>query len=294
MIGDRGQGTGGGAPQSAIRPRVALTIAGSDSGGGAGIQADLRAFAALGVHGMSAITALTAQNTTGVFCIVEIDPAFVGQQIDVVVRDIGVDATKTGRLAAPEIIEMVAAKVREHHLDPLVVDPVMRAKGGDPLLRPEAVVALREQLLPLALVVTPNLPEAEVLWGRAVDSLSAMREAARAIHDLGPRTVVVKGGHLGGDSDAVDVFFDGSEFIELRSPRFDTPHTHGTGCTFASAIAAGLAQGIGVVAAVGQAKALVTEAVRYGLALGAGHGPANGMVILYERAGLLGAADSSL
>jgi hydroxymethylpyrimidine/phosphomethylpyrimidine kinase len=269
---------------------VALTIAGSDSGGGAGIQADLRAFAAIGVHGMSAITALTAQNTVGVFGVVEIDPTFVGQQIDVVVRDIGADATKTGMLATPGIIEVVAAKVGEHHLSPLVVDPVMRAKGGDSLLHADAVDALRGQLLPLALVVTPNLPEAEVLYGRPIDSLSAMREAARAIHALGPRTVVVKGGHLGGDQDAIDVFFDGSAFAELRSPRFDTPHTHGTGCTFASAIAAGLATGLEVAAAVHQAKALVTEAVRHGLALGSGHGPANGMALLYQRAGLLGIA----
>jgi hydroxymethylpyrimidine/phosphomethylpyrimidine kinase len=266
---------------------VALTIAGSDSGGGAGIQADLRAFATLGVHGMSAITALTAQNTTGVAGVVEIDPAFVAQQIDVVVADLGVDATKTGMLSSPQIIEAVVDRIKAHNLRPLVVDPVMMAKGGDPLLRPEAMDALRRDLLPLATVVTPNLPEAEALCGQSVESLEAMREAARRIHALGPRNVVVKGGHLGGDQDAVDLFFDGTAFHELRSPRFDTPHTHGTGCTFASAIAAGLAAGMAVRAAVGQAKDLITEAVRHGLALGRGHGPANGMAILYERAGLL-------
>jgi hydroxymethylpyrimidine/phosphomethylpyrimidine kinase len=271
---------------------VALTIAGSDSSGGAGIQADLRTFAALGVHGMSAITALTAQNTMGVFGVVEIDPAFVAQQIDVVVSDIGVDATKTGMLANPDIIAVVAAKIQEHGLVPLVVDPVMVAKGGDVLLRPEAIGALRGTLLPLATVVTPNLPEAAAIWGRAVDSLEEMREAARAIHALGPKNVVVKGGHLAADRDAIDILFDGSTFLELRGPRFATPHTHGTGCTFASAIAAGLALGMSVPSAVDQAKDLITEAVRHGLALGHGHGPANGVALLYERAGLLPGPDT--
>jgi hydroxymethylpyrimidine/phosphomethylpyrimidine kinase len=269
------------------RPPVALTIAGSDSGGGAGIQADLKAFAALGVHGMSAITALTAQNTVGVLGVVEIDPEFVAQQIDAVVDDIGVDATKTGMLASVPIIEVVAAKVQERGLQPLVVDPVMMAKGGDPLLRPDAIETLRRRLLPLATVVTPNLPEAAALWGHPVESLESMREAARAIHALGPGHVVVKGGHLGGKLDAVDILFDGLGFAELRRPRVHTPHTHGTGCTFASAIAAGLAQGRSVSNAVDQAKDLVTEAVRHGLPLGAGHGPAHTMALLYERAGLL-------
>jgi hydroxymethylpyrimidine/phosphomethylpyrimidine kinase len=269
------------------RPPVALTIAGSDSGGGAGIQADLKAFAALGVHGMSAITALTAQNTVGVFGVVEIDPEFVAQQIDAVVDDIGVDATKTGMLSSVPIIEVVAAKVEERGLQPLVVDPVMMAKGGDPLLRPDAIETLRRRLLPLATVVTPNLPEAAALCGRPVASLDSMREAARAIHALGPSHVVVKGGHLGGEQDAVDILFDGVELVELRRPRFETPHTHGTGCTFASAIAAGLAQGLSVAKAVDQAKELVTEAVRHGLPLGAGHGPAHTMALLYQRAGLL-------
>ena len=269
------------------RPRTALTIAGSDSGGGAGIQADLRAFAALGVHGMSAITAVTAQNTTGVFGVVELSPEFVGQQIDVVVSDLGADATKTGMLSSQAIIEVVAHKIAEHQLRPLVVDPVMVAKGGDPLLHPDAVDALRRLLIPLATVVTPNLPEAEALTGTPIDSVEGMREAARAIHALGPRAVVVKGGHLGPESEAIDLFFDGESFVELSGPRIDTPHTHGTGCTFASAIAAGLALQMDLSAAVAQAKDLVTEAVRHGLPLGHGHGPANGMAWLYERAGLL-------
>jgi hydroxymethylpyrimidine/phosphomethylpyrimidine kinase len=269
------------------RPPVALTIAGSDSGGGAGIQADLKAFAALGVHGMSAITALTAQNTVGVLGVVEISPEFIAQQIDAVADDIGVDATKTGMLASVPIIEVVATKIEQRALRPLVVDPVMMAKGGDPLLRPDAIDTLRRRLLPLATVVTPNLPEAEALCGRPVGSLEAMREAARAIFALGPRHVVVKGGHLGDHEDAVDILFDGADFVELRRPRFETPHTHGTGCTFASAIAAGLAQGLSVPAAVEQAKDLVTAAVRHGLPLGSGHGPAHTMALLYERAGLL-------
>lgn len=282
-----------GVPTGSVRPiPIALTIAGSDSGGGAGIQADLRAFAALGVHGMSAVTALTAQNTLGVTGVVEIDPAFVALQIDTVVSDLGVDATKTGMLSGPAIIEVVVAKIREHGLRPLVVDPVMVAKGGDVLLRPEAMDALRRHLIPLATVVTPNLPEAAALCGREVTSLAAMREAARSIHALGPAYVVVKGGHLADAEDAVDLLFDGVTFHELRAPRFDTPHTHGTGCTFASAIAAGLAQGRDVRAAVAQAKELITEAVRHGLALGHGHGPANGMALLYEKAGLLGSPSS--
>lgn len=241
---------------------------------------------------MSAITALTAQNTQGVYGVVEMDPAFVAQQIDVVVSDLGVNATKTGMLSSPAIIEAVAAKIVEHDLHPLVVDPVMMAKGGDPLLRPEAMDALCTRLLPLATVVTPNLPEASALCGRPIESLSEMREAARIILNLGPQAVVVKGGHLAGEPDAVDVLFDGNEFVELRRPRFDTPHTHGTGCTFASAIAGGLALGMDLRSAVDQAKDLVTEAVRHGLALGHGHGPANTMAILYERAGLLPGPDS--
>jgi hydroxymethylpyrimidine/phosphomethylpyrimidine kinase len=195
---------------------------------------------------------------------------------------------KTGMLASEPIIAAVTDSVQRHRLRPLVVDPVMVAKGGDVLLRPEALDALRRHLLPLATVVTPNLPEAAMLAGRTVATLEDMREAARAILDLGPAAVVVKGGHLPEDTEAVDLLYDGQTFTEIRSPRFDTPHTHGTGCTFASAIAAGLARGYDLTEAVNEAKALITAAVRHGLALGRGHGPANGMALLYERAGLLG------
>ncbi len=249
----------------------ALTIAGSDSGGGAGIQADLKTFAALGVYGSSALTAVTAQNTLGVTAVVELSPDVVAAQIDAVMSDIGADAVKTGMLANSDIIRTVSEKVREHAFDNLVVDPVMVAKGGDRLLREEAVDALRNLLLPLAAVVTPNLPEASVLVGRSVESLEDARRAARDIVDMGARSVVVKGGHLQGD--AIDVFYDGAQFRELAAPRIETTSTHGTGCTFASAIAAGLAQGMGMEDAVARAKEYVTEAIRSAFPLGGGHGP---------------------
>jgi len=256
-------------------PPRALTIAGSDSGGGAGIQADLKTFSALGVFGMTAITALTAQNTTGVFGVVEMAPEFVAQQIDTVVTDIGVDATKTGMLASAGIIEAVADRVRAHRLEVLVVDPVMIAKSGAPLLRPDAVDALRTHLLPLALVLTPNLHEARALTGREIRTVREMEEAARRLHALGPRAVVVKGGHL---ADApVDVFYDGRRLVHLHAERVATPHTHGTGCVFASAIAAELAKGRELEEAVRRAKAFVTAAIQAALPLGRGHGPANPM-----------------
>ena len=207
-------------------PRV-LIIAGSDSSGGAGIQADLKTVSALGAFGMTAITALTAQNTTGVYGVVEMEPEFVARQIEVCVTDIGCDAVKTGMLSSAAIIEAVAAKIREHHLRPLVVDPVMIAKSGAPLLQSDAVTALKEKLLPLATVVTPNLHEASALTGREIRTLEEMEEAARAIHDLGPENVVVKGGHL--VDTATDVLFDGHKFMELRAERIETKHTHGTG-----------------------------------------------------------------
>jgi hydroxymethylpyrimidine/phosphomethylpyrimidine kinase len=249
-----------------------MTIAGSDSGGGAGIQADLKTFAALGVYGTSALTAVTAQNTLGVTAVHEIPPEVVAAQIDAIVSDIGADAVKTGMLASAPIIEVVAAKLRQYRLPNLVVDPVMAAKSGDRLLRPEAVAALRELLLPLATVVTPNLPEAEILVGRPLPDGEAVRDAAREIVALGPRAVVMKGGHAAGDI-VVDVLFDGVNFREYAAPRVDTRSTHGTGCTFASAIAAGLAQGLGLEEAVAQAKEYVTAALRNAKPIGGGHGP---------------------
>ncbi len=264
----------------------ALTIAGSDSGGGAGIQADLKTFSALGVYGMSVLTALTAQNTLGVQAVFELPPSFVAQQIDSVVTDIGVDAVKTGMLANSEIIHVVAEKVREYRLPNLVVDPVMRAKSGDPLLRPEAQEALIKELLPLAKVVTPNLPEAEALVGFPVRTLEDMRRAAVAIHEMGPEWVVVKGGHLEGDV-SIDILYNGRDWWEFTAPHINTRNTHGTGCTFASAIAAWLARGAEVPEAVRLAKEYLTEALKAGakLNIGRGHGPVHHFILLYRKMG---------
>ncbi len=253
------------------RVPTALTIAGSDSGGGAGIQADLKTFSALGVFGTSALTAITAQNTRAVTAVFELPAAIVAAQIDAVVVDIGADAVKTGMIASSELIRVVAAKLREHGLRTLVVDPVMVAKSGDRLLREEAVEALRRELIPLATVVTPNLPEAEVLVGRPVETLDDMRAAAADIVGLGARSVVVKGGHLA--SDPIDLFYDGEHAFELPARRIETTSTHGTGCTFASAIAALLARGENLEAAVRGAKDYVTTAIERAYPVGHGHGP---------------------
>ena len=261
-------------------PRV-LTIAGSDSGGGAGIQADLKTFAALDVYGTSALTAVTAQNTLGVQAAVELPLTLIGAQIDAVVSDIGTDVAKTGMLSSSAIIETVADRIRAWHLR-LVVDPVMVAKGGDHLLQPEAVTTLRSILLPLAEVVTPNIPEAETLTGRAIYTVDDMREAARAIHSLGPRHVVVKGGHLRGAP--VDVYFDGEQITEFRVERIETQHTHGTGCTFSAAIAAYLARGLPVAEAVAGAKRYITGAIRHAPGIGGGHGPVAHFWMQVERA----------
>lgn len=249
----------------------ALTIAGSDSGAGAGIQADLKTFAALGVYGTSAITAVTAQNTVEVIKILELSPAMVAAQIDAIVHDIGVGATKTGMLANSRIIETVARKIREHEIENLVVDPVMVAKSGDMLLRKDAIEALRLRLIPLAAVITPNIPEAEALTGMRISSARAVERAATRLVDMGATNVVIKGGHRQGA--AVDVFFDGRHFHEFRSPRIRTRHTHGTGCTFSAAIAAYLARGENVRVAVARAKQFITAAIRNGFAIGAGHSP---------------------
>jgi len=261
----------------------ALTIAGSDSGGGAGIQADIKTFSAFGVYGMSAIAALTAQNTIGVRGIIEIDPEFVSLQIRAVVEDIGVDAVKTGMLSNASVISRVAEDLGELGLQRIVVDPVMVAKGGDRLLRQDAIETMKKELFPLAMVVTPNLHEVNALIGIEVTTLDDMKEAARAIKALGPRYVVIKGGHLPGIP--LDLLFDGSTFHEFTNVRYDTPHTHGTGCTFASAIAAGLARGTSVEEAVARAKVYITAAIRQGIPLGKGHGPVHHFHNLYRLAG---------
>jgi len=249
----------------------ALTIAGSDSGAGAGIQADLKTFAACGVYGTSVITAITAQNTKGVTRILELPPDLIAAQIDAVVEDIGTHALKTGMLASSAIIEVVAGKIRQHRLQNLVVDPVMVAKSGDLLLRSEAIEALRSLLIPLATIVTPNLSEAEQLTGVQATTLKKTKEAAIRIAGMGARSVVIKGGHRKGP--ATDLFYDGEKFRELRAARIRTPHTHGTGCTFSAAIAANLAKGEKLEKAVALAKKYITQAIRRGFAVGAGHGP---------------------
>ena len=256
------------------RPK-ALTIAGSDSGGGAGIQADLKTFSALGVFGASALTAITAQNTVGVTAVHEIPTEVISAQIDAVISDIGADAIKTGMLSSGAIIECVADSLLRHAGSPgvarLVVDPVMVAKSGDALLQQEAVTTLKERLLPLATVVTPNIPEAVALTGLYIETGEDVRQAAELVLQMGARSVVVKGGHLAGP--AIDLYYDGVEFQEFTSPRIETANTHGTGCTFASAIAAGLAKGLGGPEAVAAAKEYVTEAIRHSFPIGGGHGP---------------------
>jgi hydroxymethylpyrimidine kinase/phosphomethylpyrimidine kinase len=250
-----------------------LTIAGSDSGGGAGIQADLKAITLLGGFGMSVITALTAQNTVGVQGIHEIPGRFVEEQIDSVLSDIGADAVKIGMLANKEIIEVVSKKIKQYKLKKVVVDPVMISKSGAALLRKDAQESLIKKLIPLAWVVTPNLMEASVLAGLKVNSLEGMKKAAHLIYKLGPKHVVVKGGHLKGV--AIDLLYDGENFSEMEGPRFETKNTHGTGCTFASAIATLLARGEPVQEAVRKAKAFVAMAIQSSLSLGKGTGPTN-------------------
>ena len=253
---------------------TALTIAGSDSGGGAGVQADLKTFAAHGVYGTSALTAVTAQNTIGVSGIHVMPDDFVTAQIEAVVSDMGCDAVKTGMLANARIVEAVAAAVEALELPNLVVDPVMLAKSGDPLLDEEGVHALRWTLLRLARVVTPNIPEAEVLAKMPIASPADMREAATRIAMLKPAAVVVKGGHLPGP-EIVDVLLADGELYEFVGPRIEGRNTHGTGCTFASAIAAQLAKGADLKDAVKAAKSYVEGAMRQGIPLGKGHRPLN-------------------
>ena len=252
--------------------RTALTIAGSDSGGGAGIQADLKTFAACGVYGTSAVTAVTAQNTLGVMAWEPVSTELVIAQIEAVGDDLSPAAVKTGMLATAAIVEAVGAAIVELDLPMVVVDPVMIAKSGDVLVDDDGVRAMRAELLPRALVVTPNLPEAEILSGTPIRSLADAREAARRIHASSKCAVIVKGGHASGD-DIVDLLFDGDRFTEFPTKRIHTRNTHGTGCTFASAIAAHLALGHSLHDATAKAQAYVVGAIRHGLAIGKGHGP---------------------
>ncbi len=268
---------------------VALTIAGSDSGGGAGIQADLKTFSALGVYGMSAVTSVTAQNTIGVQAIHNLPPEAVAAQIDSVLSDIGARAVKTGMLANAEIIAAVADALRPYPEIPLVIDPVMIARSGDALLESEAVSTLVDRLVPLAMVVTPNLDEAKALTGIDASDVEGMKAVCRKLIGMGPRHVVVKGGHLEGP--AVDVLYDGTTFEIFEAERIDTRCTHGTGCTFAAAIAAGLSKGAGVAEAVGGAKNYLTGALRHAVPLGGGHGPVHHFHNLYRDADRLSVLD---
>ncbi len=263
-------------PQETKVP-VVLTIAGSDSGSGAGIQADLKTFAAHGVHGTSAITAVTAQNTLGVTAVQEVDLDVIAAQIDAVVEDMHPVAVKTGMLSSPEIVRLVAAKANEYGWQTLVVDPVMVASSGARLLRDEAVETYRTELLPLAAVTTPNLLEATELTGIEIASSGDVREAAKAISVLGVKYVVVKGGHMEVAGESRDLLYDGRDFVEFGLPWIDTTSTHGTGCTFASAIAAQLALGGDIESAFRSAKKFVWEAMNAAYPVGQGHGPLNQM-----------------
>ena len=256
-----------------MKIKTALTIAGSDSGAGAGIQADLKTFAAHGVYGTTAIAAITAQNTRGVEKIFPLPSEIVAAQIDAVVKDIGAGAVKTGMLCNAEIVAIVARKIRAHRLPNVVVDPVMVATSGKLLLRKDAIAALKKKLIPLATVVTPNIPEAEELTGIDLKRAEDFKKAARRIVAMGAKSVVVKGGHRKGP--AVDLFYDGKNFRELSARRIRTRNTHGTGCTFASAIAANLAKGKTIEEAVVKAKRYLTQAIEKSYSIGAGRGPVN-------------------
>ena len=261
----------------------ALTIAGSDSGGGAGIQADLKTFAALGVHGMSAITAVTAQNTVGVTAIQDISPDIIAAQINAVWEDIGVDVVKTGMLHTVEIIKVVAEEI-ENKGFPVVVDPVMIAKSGAALLKEEAMNSLVKLILPIASVITPNAHEAEKLSGIKIEFLEDAKQAAIELAKLGPKAIVVKGGHIFSENSSVDVLYYNEEFVTVTSERIETKTTHGTGCSFAAAIAAEIAKGKDIVEAFKIAKDFITKGIRYGLPIGKGHGPVNPMAHLYNEA----------
>jgi hydroxymethylpyrimidine/phosphomethylpyrimidine kinase len=261
-------------------PKKAMTIAGSDSGGGAGIQADLKTFAALGVYGTSVLTAVTAQNTVEVAAIAEVPEEVVIAQIDTVAEDIGADAVKTGMLSSASIIQNVADRLEAWGIAWLVVDPVMVSKSGAPLLNPNAVDAIRGDLLPLASIVTPNIPEAEILAGMTIASDDNAREAAKRIQAMGPSIVIVKGGHLEGTP--VDLVYDGEQFLPVEGTRIDTRNTHGTGCTFSAAITALLAHGLDPLTAIPLAKRYVEAALASSISIGEGHSPVNHFTELPE------------
>lgn len=262
-----------------------LTIAGSDTCGGAGIQADLKTFSAHSVYGMSVITAVTAQNTQGVFAVQNILPEMIAKQIDVIFEDIQVAALKIGMVSVIKTIQTIADRLKKHQAENIVLDPVMISKSGFPLLQPDAQDALAEYLLPLATIVTPNIPEAEAIIGKEIKTLKDMKEAALRIASLGPKNVLIKGGHM--ENYATDVLYDGKNFSEFESPRFQTKNTHGTGCTLSASIASNLAKGMEISKAVEESKKYITTAIEHSFPIGKGVGPTHHFYDLYKKAGLL-------
>lgn len=261
-----------------------LTVAGSDCSGGAGIQADLKTFAAHGAYGMSVITSVVAENTSRVLSIRDMEPGIIRDQLDAIFEDIRVDGVKVGMLSNVEAMRAVAEKLRQYRPPRPVIDPVMVAKGGCALMEKAALETLIREILPCAFLLTPNIPEAEALTGRPIPDVPAMRKAAVALHRMGAVNVLVKGGHLTGDAE--DILFDGQQFHSFGSQRIDTKNTHGTGCTFSSAIAAQLANGLDVPEAVRLAKAYITGAIEHALPIGKGHGPTNHFFQFYGNGGL--------
>lgn len=261
--------------------KTVLSIAGSDCSGGAGIQADLKTFSAHGVFGMSAIVSVVAENTSRVLDIQDITPDMIGKQIDAVFEDIEVDAVKIGMLSQTACMEAVAGKIRQYRPQNIVIDPVMYAKNGSPLMDREAVGTLIKRVIPLADVLTPNIPEAEAIAGMEITTDADRKEAACKIYDMGAKAVVIKGGHASGN--ARDILFDGNQFLDFEVRRIDTKNTHGTGCTFSSAIAANLAKGMSVQEAVKGAKEYVTTAIAHGLSIGKGNGPTHHFYDLYRQ-----------
>ncbi|SKA78404.1 hydroxymethylpyrimidine/phosphomethylpyrimidine kinase [Caloramator quimbayensis] len=271
--------------------KKALTIAGSDSCGGAGIQADLKTFSANGVYGMSVITAVTAQNTQGVFAVQDIDEKIIKAQIDAVFTDIKVDAVKIGMVSRISTIEAISEKIRQYNPENLVLDPVMISKSGYSLLKPESKTALINRLIPLSSIITPNIPEAEEILNEVnnenikIETVSEMEEAAKEIYKLGCKSVLLKGGHIKGE--AVDVLFDGENIFHYSTERINTKNTHGTGCTLSSAITANLALGFEIKDAVKRAKEYITTAIKHSLDIGHGVGPTNHFYMLYKAGGIL-------
>jgi hydroxymethylpyrimidine/phosphomethylpyrimidine kinase len=262
-----------------------LTIAGSDSSGGAGIQADLKTFSAHGVFGMSVITAVTAQNTQGVFAVQDINPDLIFKQIEAIFDDISVDGVKIGMVSQVQTIKVIADQLKKYNAQNIVLDPVMVSKSGYHLLNPDAEKTLIGKLLPLATLVTPNIPEAEVITGLSIHSIKDMEKAAQRIFEMGARNVLLKGGHL--DDSSTDILFNGDKYIHYTASRIQTKNTHGTGCTLSSAIASNLALGYDIVQSVKAAKEYITTAIMYSLDIGKGVGPTHHFYLLYKKAGLI-------